>query len=69
MSNVGSDLEVPSETSKTLSDLATLSKCYNFAAIKHRDQRRLDAEKTPYINHPIGSYNTKLIIFILYVIK
>ena len=26
----------------------------NFAAIKHRDQRRKDAVKTPYINHPIG---------------
>lgn len=33
---------------------AKLIKCINFAAIKHRDQRRLDAEKTPYINHPIG---------------
>lgn len=28
--------------------------CVNFAAIKHRDQRRLDDVKTPYINHPIG---------------
>ena len=26
----------------------------NFAAIKHRDQRRKDAVQTPYINHPIG---------------
>ena len=26
----------------------------NFAAIKHKDQRRKDAEHTPYINHPIG---------------
>ena len=25
-----------------------------FAAHKHRDQRRKDAEKSPYINHPIG---------------
>ena len=25
-----------------------------FAAIKHKDQRRKDPEKTPYINHPIG---------------
>jgi guanosine-3',5'-bis(diphosphate) 3'-pyrophosphohydrolase len=30
------------------------TKCINFAAIKHRDQRRLDKEETPYINHPIG---------------
>lgn len=29
----------------------------DFAAIKHRDQRRLDAQKTPYINHPIGVAN------------
>lgn len=29
----------------------------NFAAIKHRDQRRLDAQKSPYINHPIGVAN------------
>ena len=26
----------------------------NFAAVKHKNQRRKDPEKTPYINHPIG---------------
>ena len=26
----------------------------DFAARKHKDQRRKDAEQTPYINHPIG---------------
>lgn len=26
----------------------------HFAATKHKDQRRKDPEKTPYINHPIG---------------
>lgn len=31
-----------------------LIKCVNFAAEKHRTQRRKDPEKTPYINHPIG---------------
>ncbi|KAF5269262.1 hypothetical protein FQR65_LT02563 [Abscondita terminalis] len=31
-----------------------LIKCINFAAIKHKDQRRLDPDRTPYINHPIG---------------
>ncbi|XP_055618158.1 guanosine-3',5'-bis(diphosphate) 3'-pyrophosphohydrolase MESH1 [Toxorhynchites rutilus septentrionalis] len=36
------------------SALATYTKCVNFAAIKHRNQRRLDSDKTPYINHPIG---------------
>ena len=33
------------------------TKCLNFAAIKHRDQRRKDPQKTPYINHPIGVAN------------
>ncbi|XP_001600589.1 guanosine-3',5'-bis(diphosphate) 3'-pyrophosphohydrolase MESH1 [Nasonia vitripennis] len=32
-------------------------KCANFAAIKHSRQRRLNKEKTPYINHPIGVAN------------
>ena len=31
-----------------------LIKCVNFAAEKHKDQRRKNPEKTPYINHPIG---------------
>lgn len=30
--------------------------CTNFAAIKHRNQRRKDKVKTPYINHPIGKW-------------
>ncbi|XP_058461401.1 guanosine-3',5'-bis(diphosphate) 3'-pyrophosphohydrolase MESH1 [Malaya genurostris] len=34
--------------------LLTYTKCINFAAVKHRNQRRLDSDKTPYINHPIG---------------
>ena len=29
-------------------------KAADFAAKKHRDQRRKDPEGTPYINHPIG---------------
>uniref|UniRef100_A0A2M4CTZ5 Guanosine-3',5'-bis(diphosphate) 3'-pyrophosphohydrolase MESH1 n=1 Tax=Anopheles darlingi TaxID=43151 RepID=A0A2M4CTZ5_ANODA len=37
--------------------LVAYTKCVNFAAIKHRDQRRLDKEETPYINHPIGVAN------------
>ena len=31
-----------------------LLKAINFAAQKHRDQRRKDSYSTPYINHPIG---------------
>ncbi|XP_014245433.1 guanosine-3',5'-bis(diphosphate) 3'-pyrophosphohydrolase MESH1 isoform X2 [Cimex lectularius] len=34
-----------------------LIKCVNFSAVKHKNQRRLDKEKTPYINHPIGVAN------------
>lgn len=34
--------------------LITYTKCVDFAAVKHRNQRRLDSDKTPYINHPIG---------------
>ncbi|KAK3095606.1 hypothetical protein FSP39_016601 [Pinctada imbricata] len=29
-------------------------KCTDFSARKHKNQRRKDTEKTPYINHPIG---------------
>ena len=36
------------------SDLVLLLKALSFAAHKHRDQRRKDAEASPYINHPIA---------------
>ena len=36
------------------SDLTLLLKALAFAAHKHRDQRRKDAEASPYINHPIA---------------
>ncbi|XP_057702143.1 guanosine-3',5'-bis(diphosphate) 3'-pyrophosphohydrolase MESH1 [Corythoichthys intestinalis] len=35
-------------------DAVLLLETANFAAEKHRNQRRKDPEKTPYINHPIG---------------
>jgi len=35
-------------------DLALLFRALAFAAHKHRDQRRKDAEASPYINHPIA---------------
>jgi len=35
-------------------DLAPLFRALAFAAHKHRDQRRKDAEASPYINHPIA---------------
>lgn len=34
--------------------LGRLMEAVNFAAVKHKDQRRKDPGKTPYINHPIG---------------
>lgn len=38
-------------------ELGLLLEAANFAARKHRDQRRKDPPKTPYINHPIGVAN------------
>ena len=35
----------------------TVIKAMAFAADKHRDQRRKDAEASPYINHPIALAN------------
>ena len=35
-------------------ELGRLLEAVNFAAVKHKDQRRKDESKTPYINHPIG---------------
>jgi guanosine-3',5'-bis(diphosphate) 3'-pyrophosphohydrolase len=37
-----------------MADLITFTKTADFAAKKHRDQRRKDKESSPYINHPIG---------------
>jgi GTP diphosphokinase / guanosine-3',5'-bis(diphosphate) 3'-diphosphatase len=34
--------------------LALVLKAVAFAALKHRDQRRKDADASPYINHPIA---------------
>ena len=38
-------------------DLSHILHALDFAARKHRDQRRKDAEASPYINHPIGLAN------------
>lgn len=37
--------------------LAALIQAVAFAADKHRNQRRKDAEASPYINHPIALAN------------
>ena len=41
----------------TEQELKLLLKVLNFAANKHKDQRRKDAEASPYINHPISLAN------------
>jgi guanosine-3',5'-bis(diphosphate) 3'-pyrophosphohydrolase len=37
--------------------LSLILKALDFAAVKHRDQRRKDAQASPYINHPIALAN------------
>ena len=37
-----------------MSNLVQIVKAANFAAIKHKNQRRKDPEGNPYINHPLG---------------
>ncbi|XP_012225429.2 guanosine-3',5'-bis(diphosphate) 3'-pyrophosphohydrolase MESH1 [Linepithema humile] len=37
--------------------LSLIIRCVNFAAEKHRNQRRKDVDQTPYINHPLGVAN------------
>ncbi|CAL8127076.1 unnamed protein product [Orchesella dallaii] len=44
----------PSCLSACNADLADIIYAVDFAARKHKNQRRKDPEKTPYINHPIG---------------
>ncbi|MCK4346101.1 MAG: bifunctional (p)ppGpp synthetase/guanosine-3',5'-bis(diphosphate) 3'-pyrophosphohydrolase [Bacteroidales bacterium] len=39
-------------------DLTIFFKALDFAAKKHKDQRRKDKGETPYINHPIAVANT-----------
>ena len=39
------------------SDLPIILRALGFAAEKHRDQRRKNAEASPYINHPIALAN------------
>lgn len=37
-----------------MSELTTIIRAASFAAEKHRNQRRKDADASPYINHPLG---------------
>lgn len=38
-------------------DHVKILEAVDFAARKHKDQRRLDSTHTPYINHPVGVAN------------
>lgn len=40
---------------ENISDLGNIIRAANFAAVKHRHQKRKDLEETPYINHPLGT--------------
>lgn len=40
-----------------MSGTKDLIRAINFACVKHTDQRRKNAAKTPYINHPVGVMN------------
>ena len=44
----------PRAAAPARSDLGLILKAAQFAAHKHRAQRRKDAEATPYVNHPIA---------------
>lgn len=34
--------------------IENLITCIHYATWRHKDQRRNDSKKTPYINHPVG---------------
>ncbi|CAJ0578058.1 unnamed protein product, partial [Mesorhabditis spiculigera] len=40
--------------SELVQDISLIIKATDFAARKHRSQKRKDIKQTPYINHPIG---------------
>ena len=40
-----------------MTSISDLIKAADFAAKKHKNQKRKDPEQTPYINHPIGVAN------------
>lgn len=60
------EIEAAIQQNINMIDLKLYTDCINFAAIKHRDQRRLDVEETPYINHPIGTNQLFLSLLLFY---
>lgn len=51
---VGDQSETRSEKNLDQQQLSFLVKATTFAALKHKDQRRLDPGRSPYINHPLA---------------
>jgi guanosine-3',5'-bis(diphosphate) 3'-pyrophosphohydrolase len=47
----------PSPITAAGEGLPLILRALDFAALKHRDQRRKDAQASPYINHPIALAN------------
>jgi hypothetical protein len=43
-----------SQTDTYVEDMSLFVKACDFAARRHRFQKRKDPKQTPYINHPIG---------------
>jgi guanosine-3',5'-bis(diphosphate) 3'-pyrophosphohydrolase len=54
MANGGPITDHPSPIIAAGECLPLILKALDFAAFKHRDQRRKDAQASPYINHPIA---------------
>ena len=57
MANTGPITHHPSPITAAAKGLPLIVRALEFAAHKHRDQRRKDAQASPYINHPIALAN------------
>ena len=57
MANAGPITDHPSPITVAGEGLPLILRALDFAALKHRDQRRKDAQASPYINHPIALAN------------
>jgi len=57
MANAGPITRHPSPITAAAEGLPLIVRALEFAAHKHRDQRRKDAQASPYINHPIQLAN------------
>uniref|UniRef100_A0A0B6ZFF8 Guanosine-3',5'-bis(diphosphate) 3'-pyrophosphohydrolase MESH1 n=1 Tax=Arion vulgaris TaxID=1028688 RepID=A0A0B6ZFF8_9EUPU len=51
---MSAELYMPHDDDVGLKLSKEMIRCVNFAAIKHKDQRRKDEQQTPYVNHVIG---------------